>query len=405
MVSRLFERALSTGAAGERLSADEAFALVNANTPELIHELGKATLTNRQARFNDKATYIVNMHINPSNVCENHCSFCTYSARSRDEHAYSLNEDEIFRKIECFAPTEVHIVGGLNQHWDYKRNVDLIRECRRRYPDLFIKGFTAVEIEYFARQEKMEPRKVLAELHAAGLNAMPGGGAEIFSKRMRQILFPEKIGAETWLDIHKTAHQLGIPTNATMLFGFGESMADRVEHLLRLREVQDESGGFLCFIPLAFQPTKEKDNSSSHWAPKMRHFLFANLQNSYNKLRLGRKDWTFYKNVKSIKQSPSPIETLTLMAISRLILDNILHIKAYWPMIGLETTSAALSWGADDLDGTLVEEKIAHATGCQTPVSLTSGQMEETIRLGGFIPIERDGRFLPKQREVLCNTP
>lgn len=404
MVSRLFDRALSKGAAGERLSGDEALALVNAATPEVIHELGKATLTNRQARYQDKATYIVNMHINPSNVCENHCLFCTYSANSKDDHAYSLNEEEIFRKVERFAPTEVHIVGGLNHHWDYKRNLRLVRECRQRYPDLFIKGFTAVEIEYFARQEKMEPRMVLEELHKAGLNAMPGGGAEIFSKRMRQVLFHEKIGAETWLDIHKVAHQQGIPTNATMLFGFGESPADRVEHLLRLREVQDESGGFLCFIPLAFQPTKERSNSSGHWRQKMKRFIFSNLQNSYNKLRLGREDWTFYKSVKSIKQTPSPMETLSLMALSRLILDNIPHIKAYWPMIGLETAATALSWGADDLDGTLVEEKIAHATGCQTPASLTGRQMEETIRLGGFMPIERDGRFLPKQRETVCST-
>lgn len=404
MVNRLYNRALSKGAAGERLSGDEAYALVNAPTPEMIHELGYATLANRQTRYQDKATYIVNMHINPSNVCENHCLFCTYSANSKDDHAYSLSEDEIFRKVDRFAPTEVHIVGGLNHQWGYKRNLGLVRECRQRYPDLFIKGFTAVEIEYFARQEKMEPQMVLEELRSAGLNAMPGGGAEIFSDRMRQILFPEKIGAETWLHIHKTAHKLDLPTNATMLFGFGESLRDRVEHLLRLRDTQDETGGFVCFIPLAFQPTKEKIKSSSHWGQKMRRFVFTNLQNSYNKLRLGREDWTFLKTVKSIKQSPPPIETLSLMGISRLILDNIPHIKAYWPMIGLETTATALSWGADDLDGTLVEEKIAHATGCQTPVSLTSKQMEETIRLGGFIPVERDGRFLQKQRETVCST-
>jgi aminodeoxyfutalosine synthase len=399
---RLYQRALTKGASGERLSGEEVMALADNITPETVHELGEAALANRRARCRDKATYIINMHVNPSNVCENHCSFCTYSAKYKDDHAYSLNEDEIFRKVDSFAPTEVHIVGGLNHHWDYKRNLGFVKECRRRYPDIFIKVFTAVEIEYFARREKAAPHTVLEELRGAGLNAMPGGGAEIFSKRMQKILFPEKIGAETWLHIHKIAHKLSFPTNATMLFGFGESPAERVEHLLRLRDTQDETGGFVCFIPLAFQPTEEKVNSSGRWGQKMRRFMFTNLQNSYNKLRLGREDWTFYKTVKSIKQSPPPIEILSLIAISRLILDNIPHIKAYWPMIGLETAAAALSWGADDLDGTLVEEKIAHATGCQTPVSLTSRQMEETISLGGFIPVERDGRFLPKHREVTC---
>ena len=400
MSNRLFDRALSRGASGERLSGDEAMALAESVTPDTVHELGEAALVNRSARHRNKATYIVNMHINPSNICENNCLFCTYSASFGDKHAYSMSEDEIFAKVDRSTPTEVHIVGGLNKDWDYKRNLKLIKELRRRYPDLYIKAFTAVEIEYFARKENMELQLVLGELLAAGLNAMPGGGAEIFSERMRQVFFSRKIIAEIWLKVHKTAHGLGIPTNTTMLYGFGETWKERVEHLLRLRDAQDETGGFGCFIPLAFQPGVKKNHEVpiSRWDQKLTQYVLGNMRKWYDIVRMGKKDWTFYKTIKSIKQSPAPIEDLSLIAMSRLIFDNIPHIKAYWPMIGMETAAAALSWGADDLDGTLVEEKIAHAANCHTPISLSSWQMEETIRLGGFVPVERDGQFLPKER-------
>ena len=354
----LFEQALCRGSAGERLSREQAVALAGDPTPDTVHALGRAALANRHTRYGNEATYTINVHINPSNVCENQCSFCRYSVAPEAPDAYSMSEEEIFAKIEDAAPTEVHIVGGLNRDWHFKRNLALVGELRRRHPGLYIKGFTAVEIEYFARTEAMQVRDVLAALRDAGLDAMPGGGAEIFSERLRARHFQQKIDADAWLGVHRQAHALGIPTNATMLFGFGETPAERIEHLLRLRDLQDEAGGFVCFIPLAFQPGEGAAQ----------------------------------------QHSPAPIETLGVVAVSRLILDNIPHIKAYWPMIGLETTAAALSWGADDLDGTVGKERIAHAAGSTTPVALTARMMEETIVQGGFVPVERDGRFEHKKR-------
>ncbi len=327
--------------------------LAAAVTPGRVHALGRAALANRRRRFGDTATFVFNIQINPANICGAGCTFCDYAASRREEHAYVLTEDQILAQVAALAPTEAHIVGGLNQVWPYERNLELVRRLRQDHPDLHIKAFTAVEIAYFAQTARKSETVVLEELRQAGVNALPGGGAEIFSQRLYRQHWKNKIGPEEWLRIHQLAHGLGISTNATMLFGFGDTWAERVEHLLALRRAQDESGGFACFIPLPFQPGEGKFET----------------------------------------HGPTPMEILAVLAISRLVLDNIEHLKSYWPMTGLETAAAGLSWGADDMDGTIVEEKIAHMAGATTPKGLAREKMSETIRLAGFTPRERDGRF------------
>jgi aminodeoxyfutalosine synthase len=349
----LFAKALDKGAHRERLTHEEARALAGDLTPDALHALGTAALANRRRRFADRATYIFNLHINPANICSMGCTFCNYAAGPNAPHAYVLEESEILEKVRRLQPTEAHIVGGLNRVWPYERNLALVSELRQRFPDLYIKAYTAVEIDFFARTTGKSEREVLRELQHAGLDALPGGGAEIFSERLWRLHWRNKIGPADWLRIHRLAHEMGIPTNATMLFGFGETWEERIIHLLRLREVQDETGGFACFIPLAFQPGR------------------------------GR----------FVEDGPTPLETLAVLAVSRLVLDNVPHLKSYWPMTGVETAAAGLSWGADDMDGTISEEKIAHLAGARTPVGLARERMIETIAAAGFRPVERDGRF------------
>ncbi len=353
MDHQIFLNAMDKGACSERLSADEAFELAAAITPDRVHALGRAAMANRRRRFGDVATFVFNIQINPANICGAGCTFCNYAASRHDDHAYVLSEDEILSQVEALRPTEAHIVGGLNQVWPYERNLDLVRRLRQNHPDLHIKAFTAVEIAYFAKTARKSESDILEELIEAGVNALPGGGAEIFSQRLHQQHWKNKIGPREWIRIHQTAHHLGISTNATMLFGFGDTRQERIEHLLTLRQAQDESKGFACFIPLPFQPGKGKFET----------------------------------------HGPSPMEILAILAISRLVLDNISHLKSYWPMTGLETAAAGLSWGADDMDGTIVEEKIAHLAGASTPKGLAREKMTETIRMAGFRPRERDGRF------------
>jgi aminodeoxyfutalosine synthase len=353
MSDNLFEQTLDKGARAQRLETDEALVLAQAITPRRLHALGRAALTHRRSRFGERATFVFNLQINPANICGAGCTFCNYAASKRDPHAYVLSEDEIMEQVESLQPTEAHIVGGLNQVWPYERNLNLVKLLRRTYPDLHIKAFTAVEIAYFAKTARKSERRILEELIAAGVNALPGGGAEIFSERLYRQHWKNKIGPRQWVRIHQDAHRLGMGTNATMLFGFGDTWRERIEHMLTLREAQDQTGGFACFIPLAFQPGEGKFET----------------------------------------HGPTPPETLAVLAIARLVLDNIDHLKSYWPMTGIETAAAGLSWGADDMDGTIREEKIAHLAGATTPKGLAREKMTETIRLAGFEPVERNGRF------------
>jgi aminodeoxyfutalosine synthase len=339
----------------DRLGREELLAAAAARTPDEIHALGEAALADRRGRFGDTATYVCNLQVNPSNLCVGGCRFCDFSVRPGSGKGYVLDEEEIFAKVAETGPTEVHVVGGLNEEWDYRRSLELVRDLRSRWPELHIKAFTAVEIDWFARDGATSTARVLERFREAGLNALPGGGAEVFSDRIRAKYCPDKLDPAGWLRIHGEAHRLGLTSNATMLAGLGETPEERVDHLLALRDAQDESGGFSCFIPLAYQTG-------------------------------GRSRW---------ERTLSATEILALIALARLALDNFPHVKAYWPMIGLETASAALSWGADDLDGTIGGERIAHAAGAKTPVALARDRMQETIRLGGFTPVERDGAFAP----------
>ncbi|PID39948.1 MAG: aminofutalosine synthase MqnE [Proteobacteria bacterium] len=353
----VFEQALKKGAKCERLSREEAYGLAETIRPDRLHRLGRAALENRQKRYGSDATYVFNLQINPSNICGSGCTFCNYAASRNAPHAYVMKESEILNQVHRLQPTEAHIVGGLNQIWSYARNLALVRSLRTTFPDLHIKAFTAVEIQYFAKTSGLSESQVLDQLMDAGLDAMPGGGAEIFSQRLYEQHWKNKASPEQWVRIHQLAHGKGIPTNATMLFGFGDSWEERIEHLLILRQAQDASGGFACFIPLPFQP------GAGHF----------------------------------IEKGPTPIETLAVLAISRLVLDNIAHLKSYWPMTGLETGAAGLSWGADDMDGTISEEKIAHLAGADSPVGMARDNMVETIQTAGFNPVERDGLFSAKE--------
>lgn len=330
--------------------------LLAEDSPRNLYRVGQLADSMRRARYGLRTTYIDNLHINHTNICVRDCKFCDFAAKPGESHGYNLDEAGILASVRRHKPREVHIVGGLNHEWGYTRSLEMIRALRGTFPDLYIKCFTAVEMHWFARTGKKPLESVLESFVEAGMNGMPGGGAEIFSERIRQRYFRHKLGAEDWLDVHERAHRLGIPTNATMLFGFGESLSERMEHLSRLHELQERTGGFVAFIPLAMQ---------------------------------------YGKNSGKII---SPFENLKMIAVSRLMLDNFPHIKAYWPMIGRQTAAAALSWGADDLDGTIGTEKIAHAAGASTPKQLARDDMRTLIRLAGFQAVERDGAYRPITR-------
>jgi CofH subfamily radical SAM domain protein len=252
---------------------------------------------------------------------------------------------------------EVHITGGMPPDWPWERYLEIVRTVHDRLPEADIKAFTAVEIDFFHKKFRMPVEEVLRQLQSAGLRTMPGGGAEVFSERVRRLLFNQKIGAKTWLDIHRTAHRLGIPTNSTLLYGHIETLEERLIHMIRLREVQDETGGFLTFIPLAFQPGET--------------------------------------GIKPAHRFTSAADDLRTIALSRLMLDNIPHIKAYWVMLTEEVASVALNFGADDMDGTVGGEKIAHDAGAVSPMTLAKERIIGLIRDAGKIPVERDAYYNP----------
>lgn len=342
----------------ELLDREAAAALFEDLSPNRLFGIAQLANGLREARHGRRATFVDNLHVNPSNICVRACKFCGFAALPGEAHAYDIDEDSIYREVEAQAPTEVHIVGGLNHQWSYARSLALVAGLRERFPALYIKSFTAVEMDWFARTAKLSLESVLEAFVDAGMNGMPGGGAELFSERIRREHFRHKLGADAWLEVHERAHALGIPTNATMLYGFGETLAERLHHLFRLREVQARTGGFVSFIPLAMQYGQD-----------------------------------------SARVIP-PFENLAMVAMARLVLDNIPHIKAYWPMIGTETAAAALSWGADDLDGTLGLEKIAHASGAATPKQMAAASMRRLIETAGFEAVERDGAYRPLVRAV-----
>jgi aminodeoxyfutalosine synthase len=317
----------------------------------------------KKRRYGDQAFYVVNQKLEPTNVCVLACKFCDFATKRNQPNAYEMTIDDMVAR--CAGDiTEVHISGGMPPEWKLDHYIGIVKALHQAYPRLGIKAFTAVEIEWAARISKQSIESVLRQLQDAGLTALPGGGAEVFSERVRQELFPFKIGAKEWLEVHRVAHRLGIRSNATLLYGHIETAEERWRHLEMLRELQDEAPGFLSFIPLAFQP--------------------------------GTTGLAF--------QAPTVVDDLKLLAISRLYLDNFPHIKAYWVTLGEETASLGLHWGADDIDGTIGEERIMHAAGASSPSGLVRGRLEQLIREAGCTPVERDSlynRVVPKSEEVL----
>tara|TARA_Y100001933_G_scaffold158443_1_gene156804 strand:+ start:19268 stop:20398 length:1131 start_codon:yes stop_codon:yes gene_type:complete len=338
--------------AGERLSFDDGCFLYGNDVP--LGDL--AVLANRvRERKNGNHTYYnINTHINPTNVCVYRCVFCAFRADLRDDRAYLMDDDAILargREAVESGCTEMHIVGGLHHKMRYEWYVHVVRILHEAFPRLHLKGWTAVEINWFAHLTKKTYEAIITDLIEAGLGSMPGGGAEIFHPEVRDQLCEHKADAGNWLDIHRTAHRLGLRTNCTMLYGHVEKDYHRIDHLVRLRELQDDTGGFQTFIPLAFHP----ENTG-----------LADVR------------------------KPSAAMDLRTMAISRLMLDNIDHMKAYWIMLGIETAQAALHYGADDLDGTVRHELIYHDAGAQTPEVLSVEQLRRLIEEAGRDPVERD---------------
>src|SRR5262245_61005216 len=338
---------------GKRLSFEDGVALYQSHDLLAIGALANHV---REQRHADKAYFVWNTHINHTNVCVATCDFCAFAAKKGEDRAYTMSLDEIFANVEALPKPvrEVHIVGGLHPDLPWSYFLDMMRGIKKARPDIHIKAFTAVEIFFFHRLYRMSVERVLAELKEAGLDSLPGGGAEIFAKETRDKIIQGKADAGQWLAVMREAHRQGIPTNATMLYGHIESVEDRVDHLLRLRALQDETGGFVTYIPLAFQPWE---------APAMK-----------------LPETTGFEDLKAI-------------AVRRLLLDNFPHIKSYWIMIGPRLAQVGLSFGADDLDGTVTEEKIAHDAGAQTAQSMTVYELCRLIREAGRRPVERDTVF------------
>jgi aminodeoxyfutalosine synthase len=330
----------------ERLTRDDALGLFE--TRDIIR-LGRLADQVKRARWEAKAHFVINRQINPTNVCVLSCRFCDFATKRGRPNAYEMTIHEVLERCNP-ALREVHIVGGLHPDWTLDYYLEMFRAIKTNFPHIQIKAWTAVEIDYFAKKFRLSVEGVLRQFQAVGLAALPGGGAEVFSERVRKALFPFKIGAPRWLEIHKTAHRLGIPTNATLLYGHMETHEERVDHMLKLRALQDDTHGFMSFIPLAYQ------TGTTH----------------------------------IVSRQASAIEDLKTIAIARVLLDNFPHIKAYWVTMGEEIASVALHFGADDIDGTIGEERIMHAADAASPVSLTRGRLVELIRESGCTPVERD---------------
>ncbi|HLN02727.1 MAG TPA: aminofutalosine synthase MqnE [Bryobacteraceae bacterium] len=345
--------------AGERLSYDDGVALYRTSD---ILALGYMANLVRERLHGDVTYFNVNRHINPTDVCVASCRLCAFGKRAKDPKAYTMSLDQVWHVAGegwTEAVTEFHIVGGLHPELTLDWYCEMLRGLKERFPQVHLKAFTMVEIGYLAQRTRISTQEVLERLRHAGMDSLPGGGAEIFSDRVRRIICDHKITGEEWLETARTAHRLGLHSNCTMLYGHIETDEDRVDHLLKLRALQDETQGFVTFIPLAFHP----DNTPLRHIPKTTGFL----------------------DIKSI-------------AVARLLLDNIAHIKAYWIMMTPRVAQIALRFGADDIDGTVVEEKIYHDAGATTSQSLRRGELLRLIRKAGREPVERDTLYRPVTR-------
>ncbi|MFO1520198.1 MAG: aminofutalosine synthase MqnE [bacterium] len=336
---------------GERITDEECLSLYASN--DLIG-LGEIANLVRERKNGKRAYFNINRHLNYSNVCYVECKFCEFGQPKNSPKAYELSLEEM-KKTAALAQsqgaTELHIVGGLHPDWKLEYYENLLRELKKVAPQVHLKAFTAVEIDYFAKVSRLSVEETLARLRQAGLSSLPGGGAEILGERVRKQICPNKISGERWLEIHRTAHKMGIRSNATMLYGHVENDEDRVDHLRKLRDLQDETGGFMTFIPLSFIP----------FETPMAHL-----------------------------PEPTGLTDLKQIAVSRIYLDNFDHIKVYWIMTGVKIAQLALAFGADDIDGTVTQERIVHMAGAKTPEALSVDTIKKLITEAGRVPAERD---------------
>ena len=349
--------------AGTRLSPAEGVALYRTSDILALGELAEWANTQKNG---DRVFFSANQHLNPTNVCvlRNTCVFCSFARMPKEEGAYTRSLEEVYHEAEQArgAPTrEFHIVGGLHPKLPLSYYADMFRGLKERHPQVHIKALTAVEIAHLARIEKTTIEDVLIRLREAGLDTMPGGGAEVFSTAVRATIAERKLTGEEWITVHRTAHRLGIRTNCTMLYGHVETAEDRIEHLQMLRELQDETGGFLTYIPLAYHP----DNNE-----------------------LGEE-------MGRVGSATTGYEDLKNVAVGRLFFDNIDHIKTHWPMVTPFMSQVVLQFGCDDLEGTVVYERVYHEAGAHTDMHMPYHRLVEMIRGAGKRPVERDSFYRP----------
>src|SRR5687767_5504375 len=338
--------------AGIRLSFDDGVRLFVC--PDLL-AVGWLANREREKRHAARTYYNFNLRLEATNVCVASCLFCSFARlRPGDPGSYTMSLEQLWDKLRARAHqplTEVHVVNGLHPELPFDYYLDMLRGFKRIRPDIHLKCFTAVEIAFFADLYGRTDEQVLRELMAAGLDSLPGGGAEVFAERVRRKICHDKCGAGRYLEIHRTAHRLGMRTNITMLYGHIETLEERVDHMLRTRALQDETGGLQAFIPLAFHP----DNNQMRKLP-----------------------------------APSATDTLRTHAVARLMLDNVAHVKGFWIATGVEVAQISLWFGVDDLDGTVQEEKIYHMAGARTPEAMSTSDIRRLIRAAGREPVERD---------------
>lgn len=342
---------------GERLTREDGYRLQHSND---LLTIGYMADLVRKRKNGDNVYFIQNYHINHTNLCYTSCKFCAFAKDKSDPTAYTMTIEEVeaeAAKAWADGAAEIHIIGGLNPYLTYEYYLDVVRATRRAAPGAHIQAYDAVEIEYIARHAARKPiAAVLEDMMAAGMTAMPGGGGEVFSERVHKLLYPGKIGRDKYLEVHDIAHRLGMKSNCSILYGTIETPEERIDHLIDLREQQDKSGGFTCFISFPFHPAHTP------------------LQAEMPGVKLG----------------PTGIDDLKHLAISRLMLDNIPHVRAFWMSIGMKLAQASLSFGVDDLDGTVKVERIVHDAGATTPQEAAVDEMVFLIRQAGRIPVQRD---------------
>jgi aminodeoxyfutalosine synthase len=349
--------------ANVRLDFEDGLALLESDDLLGVGEL--AELARRVRGGDDRVFFVQNLYLNQTNVCRVKCKFCAFAVTQKQDGAYTYTGEELvedaLRQRELTGFTEIHMVGGESPHVDFQYYVDIVQGLHDALPDVHLKLFTASEIHHMSKLSDLSHEQVLRELQQAGLGSLPGGGAEVFADRVRRLIAPGKEHPDEWFDVHRTAHGMGIPTHCTMLYGHVETYEERVDHWLRLRDLQDETGGFLAFIPLAFHP----ENT-----------VFE------------RRGWTHTAGSDDLK----------MVAVSRLMLDNIAHVKAYWIMMGLPLAQVALHFGADDVQGTVVREEIFHAAGAKTETEQKIDELVRVVRAAGRIPVQRDTLYREVRR-------